>query len=481
MEYIVTANLEPNQKIEIILHHYKMQKYKIFDDSGTDDSLSDFTIGSYTFTMYNNHPQFNKLQEMKTTIKVFDVKANKYVFDGRVYKKSENTEESGTTSITYVCTTVTDFLNDSTQSYLKVQNTTPKKLLKMIIDCHNSQVEDYKKFYLGNVTMTNSTDNVYRYIDDTATTYETIRDKLLRDTLGGEMLVYRDKDDRLMIDWHETIAKKTNKTVILGKNMLSFLHDMDATEIVTRAVARGARIEVDEDENNETNSDASQPRYTIKNVNNDCEWIDADKQLIDIFGIHSKPIVFDDVTNEQTLYNKTVDFLKNQVIENSTFSITAVNLSKSNLNIEDFEKGDIFTVSNSLLEFNKELKVDYNEFSVNDIMIKKLNTSDTTLNMYQYWANMDKATTNLNNVQQQIYSQSNAINKISSDVEKTTSTVNEIQNNVVIGNSSIEEINKKITSLEKRCTKNEDDIKMLTTDFEDYKTKTDKEIADLKK
>lgn len=471
---IVTANLDMSKNETILLNGLQDDKYKLFEANGQSDVLSDFSIGSFKFQMKINHPFFNKLVEKKTGVKVFDNKTQKYVFDGRIYSQSDQMENNGEIYIEYTCVTVLSFLNDSVQSYAKIQNTTPKALLQFILNRHNSQVEDYKKIFIGEVTMTNSTDNVYRYIDDTATTYETIVDKLLRDTLGGQMRLYRKNDNKLYLDWKEDIANKTNLVVNLSENMLSLSQEYNTDDILTRIFPRGAREEAGED-----NTDASLPRINIASVNSGVEYIDASSELIEKFGIVAKSVVFDEVTNPKILMNKGINYLKNNKVISSTFKISTVDLFELGLAYKDFEQGDIITVKNSLLDINESVKIDYVDFSIENNGIVNINTSDTSVTMYQYWANTSKSTQSLKNIEYQVNTQTNALIKINDDVKSTKNEVQVIQDNINGYNAPL--LQAKVDFLEKELISLQTTVKNIDTDLKDYKTKTDKRLDALEK
>ena len=71
---------------------------------------------------------------------------------------------------------------------------TPSQLLRSWIVEHNKMVENRKEFTVGQVTVTDSNDSLYRYTNY-ETTLECIRSKLV-DRLGG-YIVLRHEEDKL--------------------------------------------------------------------------------------------------------------------------------------------------------------------------------------------------------------------------------------------------------------------------------------------
>src|SRR5699024_695621 len=107
-------------------------------------------------------------------------------------------------------------------------------------------------------TVTNPTDNVYRYLGY-ENTYETIKDKLIK-RLGGYIQARREVDG-LYLDYLEEVGEYIESTPIrLSHNMQSIDYEVDPTEIVTRLVPLGERIESED----EDAADASEARLTIE-------------------------------------------------------------------------------------------------------------------------------------------------------------------------------------------------------------------------
>src|SRR5699024_767787 len=132
----------------------------------------------------------------------------------------------------------------------------------------NRQVEAHKRFKLGEVTVSNPTDNVYRYLGY-ENSFETIKDKLV-DRLGGYIRA-RHESDGLYLDYLEEVGEYVKSTPIrLAHNMQNVDYEVDPTEVVTRLVPLGKSIETED----EGAADASQARLTIEDVNNGVDYLD---------------------------------------------------------------------------------------------------------------------------------------------------------------------------------------------------------------
>lgn len=200
------------------------------------------TFSSYEFSMLPNNPGLGKIKNRQTLISIIDSLNGKEVFWGQVLSPTDSMDSDGGFNYEYMCADGLSFLQDSIQDYYKAQNMTPNAFFRYLIDVHNSKmVESYKKFTVGTVNVTNSTDNVYRYVDETATTWATIQDKLVS-RLGGE-IVFRRVNGVNYVDYLVEGGKTSETTIELTKNMLSFSRNIDPTEVVTVFKPRGAYLE----------------------------------------------------------------------------------------------------------------------------------------------------------------------------------------------------------------------------------------------
>ena len=186
---------------------------------------------SFTFTIDPSHPWYSKIEPYQDFVKVYRPDKNLELFNGRVLTYSDSMDTAGLVQKTVVCEGLEGFLHDSVQPWAEFHNTTPADFLKAVINNHNSQVEDYKKIRIKQATVTNPTDNVYRYLDDAQDTYDTIQEKLIS-RIGGELKV-KWGGDMLDLYYEPTIGKDATQSIILTNNLLSSSRSIDPTEVVT--------------------------------------------------------------------------------------------------------------------------------------------------------------------------------------------------------------------------------------------------------
>lgn len=326
---------------------------------------------SFTFTLDPSHKLYAIIKPYKFFVKVTRPDKNKVLFEGRVLTYSDSMDTNGVIQKTAVCEGLEGFLHDSVQPWKEFHDTTPKDFLQALINEHNKQVESFKQMRLGNVTVTNSTDNVYRFVDDTKDTYDNIQDKLVN-RLGGELRV-RNENGTLYLDYMPKIGETATQKIKLAKNLLSSSRNIDPTEVVTVLKPLGATQERQDSEDNKT--DVSSPRLTIASANGGNEYL-RDEELIKEFGIRAKTQTWDDVNTADVLLQKGREYLASQKAIKYEIQLAYVDLSYIKDNVAMFDCGDTVTVQNML----QGLEIEERIVSMSIDLLQVQNTTMTLSN-----------------------------------------------------------------------------------------------------
>lgn len=339
-------------------------------------------IDSFSFSIYPNNSAFDKLRSYYTQIEVYNTKRKRMEFEGRVLIDKTHMENTGLIYKEVTCESCLGFLCDSQQPYVVERNWTLNELLSTIINNHNAQVESYKQFQLGNITMTAPNDNIYIGIqrEDTWTTLS----KKLIDKIGGEFS-YRKVDGVLYLDYQEQIGGTKSTTIELAKNMQSITRENDPTSFVTRLIPLGAKIqqEGDSDESAEpeeqaetTDESNSEERVGIESVNDGKSYID-DVTAIATYGIIVKYQTWDDVTEPANLLTKAQAYLaeNNKVLQK--YTVTALDLSLIGLDIDDFAVGNYYPVKNALIGVDDTLRIIKKTIEITDPQSSKFDIGDS--------------------------------------------------------------------------------------------------------
>jgi GH25 family lysozyme M1 (1,4-beta-N-acetylmuramidase) len=359
---------------EQLLNSERYENLRLIDAQITKDVTA---YDSFQFTISPNHPQFANINMFTTFVKVTRPDKNKTLFEGRVINPNDTMDTSGVIQKQIVCEALEGFLHDSVQPFKEFHNTSPRDFLQALITEHNNQVEDYKKIKLGNVTVTNSTDNVYRYTEDDKDTYTNIQDKLIT-SLGGEIRI-RHEIDGLYLDYEPKIGSQSQQQIILAKNLLSLQRNVDPSTLFTVLKPLGATQEPknDTDTNTNTNNskiDVAYPRLTIASVNNGSEYL-RNEELINKFGVQIKTNVWDDVTTADQLLSKGKEFIDNQKNLKIQIQVSYVDLSHITPDkFNEFNCGDTVNVVSSIQG------IDLNE-RITGMTIDLLNVTNSTINI----------------------------------------------------------------------------------------------------
>lgn len=368
------------------------------------------TAATFDFSYLNTNPAYGNLHPLKTLIKVTDTLKNRVVYRGRALSLVDSMESDGAFYYRYKCESELAYLQDSVQKWFKAQNMTVRQIFEYIINIHNNQVEPYKQMIVGEVTVTNNTDNVYYYIDDSTSTFDTIKDKLL-DRLGGELQIRRENGVNY-IDYLVEIGKRSKTTIELGKNMIAVSKSMDPNDVITRIFPRGIRLESTE----EANADASQPRLTIASVNGGIDYLNASQELINRYGIQGKAVNWDDVTIPSILKTKGQQYLDNQKIVSFKYTTTAADLSLLNIDVDTFEVGNYHPTKNVALEIDEELRIIGMTLDIISPEVSSLTIGDRFLTQSEYQIELSRAKQQLKELEITATQQGNQIITIKNNV-----------------------------------------------------------------
>lgn len=371
------------------------------------------TIDSFTFSMLPSNAGFNLINEFTTLVTVYNTNKERYDFIGRVLFPETTMSESGLITKEVTCESILGYLCDSLQSYVNTKNWTVSGLLQHLIDCHNSQVEEYKRFKLGAVTATDPNDNLYLGIQR-KNTWDEIEEKLIK-KIGGE-LRYRVEDDGIYIDYMEKLGETRTTPIALSVNMKAITREKDPTAYVTRLIPLGSKLK--DAEGNET-----EERVTIKSVNNGLEYID-DETAIAVYGIHVGCIEFDDVNVPTTLLTKGRAWMAENNKIQIKYSITALDLSLIGLAIDDLDVCDSHPIKNALLGIDDVARIIKKTIDVCEEVKSTIEMGDNfkTLSDIQR-EQAEQAVQNIQRIEQ-------ITNNLQTEVKETKNSVNELGNQI---------------------------------------------------
>ena len=307
--------------------------YKIYADGNLfyDSTLDDNTItkgtitkevnkaGSFIFGAYPEHEYYHYIQKLKTIITV--LKRESIIFRGRVIMDSAGFYNEKT----FTCEGELSFMLDSVQRPYNFYGN-PRDLFVQYLVSHNLQVEDEKRFLIGDITAANDDD--YISIENSNYPYTlTVVNELLK-TYGGYLHITRNESGMPILNWLHDYPHTNTQNIEFGENLLDFLKTNDGTEIATVIIPLGAKV----------GSGKNTSRLTIKSVNNDMDYI-YDEVAVKKYGWIEKPVIFE-TSKPEELLNKGKAYLSELIKQNTSIQLTALDLSILDRTISSFSLGD---------------------------------------------------------------------------------------------------------------------------------------------
>lgn len=278
--------------------------------------------GSLEFVVPPNNVNYNKIHKLKSIVQVFDDGVE--IFRGRVLH--DDTDFYKRKSV--YCEGELAFLLDSiVRSYDYHGNF--DGLFNQLIENHNSQVDDEKKFRIGQITVKDKNDYIHYSSTQYPNTWDEINEKLIK-THGGYLRVRLDDGERY-IDYIEDYTNVSDQVIEFGKNMIDLSTYISADDVFTVLIPLGSQIK---NESGETTG-----RVTIESVNDGKDYI-QDDNAISIFGKIVKTQKWDNVSHPDNLLYKAHEYLESGVQMATTLTMKAVDLHLLDVNVESIKLGD---------------------------------------------------------------------------------------------------------------------------------------------
>lgn len=396
------------------------------------------TIDNFTFTITPNNIGYNKLNSLSTLIEVLNTKNNKLEFRGRVLIPTEIMNDNGSLTKSVTCESELGYLMDSTTVYGEYHNISVRDFLQAIIDNHNSQVTEDKQFTLGNVTVQDDNDSLYRFLGYTKT-LEAIKDKLI-DRLGGELQIRYENGIRYL-DYLEEIGELKETDIRLSKNLKTIEQEKDPTAIISRLIPLGAKKE------------DSEERLTIESVNNGIKYID-DLAAIEEFGIIVDTVIWDDVTVAENLIRKGREYLQGNNRIKKKYKISALDLSIIGLDIDSFDIGNTYQVINPIMLINEPLRVIEKSVDINNPQNSTLTVGEKFEDIKVYQLGIVRANKNIQTISENLNTTINVVSTVNTELNQTVEVLNQTNEVLTTTNQTIAELTQTIYQINQALQEN---------------------------
>ncbi len=378
-------------------------------------------IDSFTFTIPPLNVGFNELHDFTTIVTVYNTSKKRYEFFGRVLYSDVSMDESGFIEKNVTCESYFGFLCDTVQPYVTERNWTVRELFEYIINQHNAQIEEYKRFTIGEITVTDPNDNLYVGIQR-ENTWETLSKKLI-ETLGGEIR-FRVVDGVNYIDYLTQIGEVKTTPIKMSRNMKAISKETDPTAFVTKLIPLGAKL-----------NDDTEERLGIETVNNSHNYL-LDEEAVEKYGIHVGYIEFDDVTDANNLLRKAKAWFTENNRVKIKYSITALDLSLLGLDIDDFDVYNYYPIANPLLGIDDAARVIKKNIDICDDLKSNIEIGERFYTLSELQNKKSKTDSNTKTGQDKRLSEiENRVKKLESGEGVGTQELTEYVYNLKVGES----------------------------------------------
>lgn len=283
--------------------------------------------GTLTFVLPPTHPYLSRIKARSSVISVYR--------DGALYFCGSplNVTESDTGLVTVTAEGALAWLGDSVQPFAEYHNMTVRTYLETLIQNHNAAVQDdaYKQFTVGEVTVTDSNDSLYRH-SNFEHTKDAITEKLTK-RLGG-ILQVRWKNGVQYLDYLAEYKYVNGQGIKFGQNLLTYARSVPTANLATAIIPLGCKL-TDAD-GNETDE-----RLQIDNGGKNYVW---DEKAVQEFGWIFDTIICDDVTLKENLSKRGYSELEARKALPTTIKLTAVDFGALGGNYERITVGDLLPI-----------------------------------------------------------------------------------------------------------------------------------------
>lgn len=283
--------------------------------------------GTAKFTMPPEHPMYDGLVSYRTPLEIYKDKT--LVFRGRVLYPEDKFNKNRLVT----CEGERGFFHDAVMRPYLYQDS-PAVIFAHVLDLYNAQVEDFKQFALGEVTVVDANN----YIRIESTKAEQVSDTVnkLVERCGGYIVFTTNTEGKRTVNWLEDLGYRSGQSIEFGANLTDFSRSDASPNLATVIIPYGAQIESEGEE-------STGQRVTIESVNDGLDFI-QDYDAVALRGVIAKPVYWDDVTQPANLLAKAQAYLAKSRNIITGLTLSAVDLSDLDKNIDTFQVGDLIRV-----------------------------------------------------------------------------------------------------------------------------------------
>lgn len=238
------------------MYQLKYKNYILYDPRLADEKLivRDPSVklavskaGEMSFTVDAEHPYLSNLRRMSGLVELLDgtfpIYRGRITSDIKDFYGAHKIETEGimavlNDSIIPPFNFPEDFEGDTAYKAAAASGNVVEFFFHWILSQHNAQVTAEQQIKPGVVTVSDPNNYISRSSDEYATAMTTISDKLLKSSLGGNLLI-RYEDDGNYLDYYAALPLTNTQTVEFAENLLDLSSETDGADIYTAILPEG--------------------------------------------------------------------------------------------------------------------------------------------------------------------------------------------------------------------------------------------------
>ena len=332
--------------------------------------------GSFDFKIYPSHPMYDRIKRLKSSIEVYQ---DAYlVFRGRVL--DDKLDFNNAKDV--ICEGDLAFLNDGIVRPYTYSGSV-SGFLSYILDEYNAQVEETKRFTLGNVTVTDPNDYITRSSITASSAWDVVNDKLVK-MLGGYIRIRRSGGINY-VDYLEDSTMQSLQEIKLGENLLDLNKEIKGQDIVTALIPYGAKLGNDTDE-----------RLTIAAVNGGIDYV-FNQDAVDAYGWIFATKTWDDVTVGDNLLTKAAAELASRINLSVSLDVSAIDLSMTDDQIDELRFFEYVKINSPAHQLNEFMLIQKLTIDMDNPQNNKLTLGTQYATFSESQLNTEKAIENVTN------------------------------------------------------------------------------------
>lgn len=302
-----------------LVYNSRLGEYKLL---GLKTTTGLNKSGTAELILPPGHPAYNAFISYRTVVTLYE--GERLRFRGRALYHADDFDNHRTIT----CEGERGFFQDAIARPYLYQDS-PAAIFAAALELYNADVDEFKRFTLGTVTVTDPNDYI-RLESNEAETFAAFFDKLV-DRCGGYITFSDDGNGGRAVNWLAEVGTVSGQSIEFGENLLEFARSGQSPDLATAIYPRGAQLE-----------DGS--RVTIESVTeNGVDWIE-DTAAVALRGRIIGTQTWDDVTDPGNLLTKARQWLNEHKLAITSLQLTAVDLSQYDSTVDTYTEGDLVPV-----------------------------------------------------------------------------------------------------------------------------------------